>query len=106
MQLYNKKKISVIVEKTFSDDVIKLLSDAGVSGYTIYSNISGKGKHGYRNGNTAFAGGILGNVEIVSITAEERCAQILSKLSAMIDSGIVMVVHVIDVQVLRTKYFG
>lgn len=106
MQLFNKKKISAIVEKTFSNEVIRLLEESGVGGYTIYPEISGKGKHGARNGHTEFASGILGNVEIVSIASEETVNHILKKLAKLIESGVVIVVHVTDVQVMRKDYFA
>jgi len=106
VQLFSKKKISVIVEKTFSDEVIHLLEEFGVGGYTIYPEISGKGKHGARNGHTEFASGILGNVEILCITSEEKANHILEKLAKVIESGVVVVVHVTDVQVIRKDYFA
>jgi len=106
MQLYNKKKISVIVEKAFSNEVLRLLEESGVGGYTIYPEISGKGKHGARNGHTEFASGILGNVEIVTIVSEQTADHILEKLAEIVESGVVIVVHVIDVQVMRKDYFA
>lgn len=106
MQLFNKKKISIIVEMAFSSKVIHLLEELGVGGYTIYPEISGKGKHGARNGHTEFASGILGNVEIVTIVSEKTAEPILKELADIIESGVVIIVHVIDVQVLRKDYFA
>ncbi|MCG8402227.1 MAG: DUF190 domain-containing protein [Firmicutes bacterium] len=104
MELFDKKRISVIVEKACRDKVVKLLEDSGVSGFTVYKDIYGKGKSGVRD-NYGSVSEISGNLEIVSITGPEVADRILQSLAALIDKGFVMIVHVVDVKVIREDYF-
>lgn len=104
MEFFDKKRISIIVEKVYRDQVIKLIEDSGASGFTEYTEISGKGRHGVRSDHGGL-GGISGNLEIVTITGPETAQRILQRLSAMIDKGVVMIVHIIDVKVIREKHF-
>ena len=104
MELFDKKRISVIVEKACRDKVVKLLEDSGVSGFTVYKDIYGKGKSGVRD-NYGSVSEISGNLEIVSITGPEVAKRILQSLAALIDKGFVMIVHVVDVKVIREDYF-
>lgn len=104
MKLFNKKRISVIVEKSWKDKVIKLLEDSGVSGFTVYKEIYGKGEHGIK-GDHGSLDEISGNVEIVSITGPEVAERILQGLESMIDRGISLIVHVTDVTVLGNDQF-
>lgn len=104
MKFFNKKRLSVIVEKAWKDKVIKLLEDSGVSGFTVYKEIYGKGKHGVKGAHGSL-NEISGNVEIVSITGPEVAERILQGLETMIDRGIILIVHVTDVTVLRNDQF-
>jgi len=103
MELTDKKRVSVIVESTFRDKVLEALDEVGASGYTIYSEISGKGQHGIRGDYGDI--GILKNVEIVSIMSHEIADAALDKLNSLLDQGVVMIVHVIDAQVIRRDHF-
>lgn len=104
MEFYIKKRISIIVENAYTDSVIKLIEESGASGFSIYKDIHGKGRHGIRG----YHGGLeefAGNVEIFSITGHEVAERILKGLQIMIDQGISLVVHVIDVNVIRDDHF-
>lgn len=105
MEFFDKKRISVIVEKACRDKVVKLLEDSGVSGFTVYKEIYGKGQSGVK-GDYGGLNDISGNLEIVSITGPEVAARILQGLAAMIDKGVVMIVHVTDVKVIRDDHFN
>ena len=104
MKLTNKKRVSVIVESVFRDKILQSLEEVGVSGYTIYSEISGKGQHGVRGDHGDI--GILKNVEIVSIMSADVAEAALEKLNLMLDQGIVMIVHVVEAQVIRRDHFN
>lgn len=106
MELFRKRRISVIVERAFSDRVVQLLEESGASGYTIYVDITGKGEHGVRDHHGESVSKIFGNVEIVSIVSDETAERAMPRLHAMIESGVVMIVHVVDVQVLRSEHFA
>ncbi|WP_299426682.1 hypothetical protein [uncultured Meiothermus sp.] len=104
MEMFDKKLISIIVERVYRDQVVRLIEDSGASGFTEYTEISGKGRHGIRSDHGGL-GGISGNLEIVSITGPEVAERILQGLSTMLDRGVVMVVYVADVKVIRNKHF-
>lgn len=104
MKIYNKKRVSVIVEKAWKDRVIKLFEDSGASGFTIYKEIYGKGRHGVK-GTPGSLNEVSGNVEIVSITGPEVAERILQGLETMIDKGSILIVHVTDVSVIRNDQF-
>ncbi len=44
------KKIEIIVDELEMPKVLKLLDDAGVSGYTVIKDATGKGDRGLRSG--------------------------------------------------------
>lgn len=104
MQLFGKKRISIIVENAFRDRVIKLIETSGASGFTVYKAIYGKGQHGI-SGEYGGLREISGNVEIVTITGPEVAEQIIQGLQSMLDKGIVLIVHVADVNVIRNEHF-
>jgi PII-like signaling protein len=105
MELFDKKRISIIVEKTYRDQVVRLLEDSGVSGFTVYKEIYGKGQHGVRS-NHGELGEISGNLEIVSVTGPEVAERLLQGLSVMLSRGVIMIVHVAEVKVIRDDHFN
>jgi len=104
MELFTKKRISIIVETPFRDGVLQLLHESGAGGYTIYEGIKGKGEHGARGGHGEFK--TMCNVEIVSITGPEVAEKILIGVDAMLKAGIVIILHISDVSVLRGEHFA
>ncbi|WP_028308472.1 DUF190 domain-containing protein [Desulfitibacter alkalitolerans] len=105
MKLFPKKRISIIVESTYKENIIKLLEKSGASGFTLYKGIYGKGRNGIK-GDYGGLGDIGMNIEIVTITSPETAEKILFGLQKRIDQGIIIIVHVIDVYVLRDDYFS
>ena len=47
-------KLEIVVEGEYQAFVVDLLDRAGVSGYTIFHNLSGKGAHGTHKGHLMF----------------------------------------------------
>lgn len=105
MKLYDKKRISIIMEKACRDKIIKLLEKSGASGFTVYKDIYGKGKSGMR-GDYSSINEISGNLEIISITSPEVAERILQGLSDMIEKGFIITAHVVDVKVIRDDHFS
>ncbi|MHB8170715.1 MAG: P-II family nitrogen regulator [Thermincolia bacterium] len=105
MEFYSKKRVSIIVEKVYKDKVIMLLEECGASGYTVYKGIYGKGRHGVKE-DYGGLGDFTGNVEIVSITGPEVADCVLRGLQRMIERGIELIVHVLDVSVIRNDHFN
>ncbi|MEW6118838.1 MAG: P-II family nitrogen regulator [Pseudomonadota bacterium] len=48
------KKLEIILEGAHQEFATDLLDRAGVSGYTIVNNLSGKGRHGFHEGHLMF----------------------------------------------------
>ncbi|OEF97403.1 DUF190 domain-containing protein [Desulfuribacillus alkaliarsenatis] len=105
MNLYDKRKIGIIVEKVYKERILRLIEKAGASGYTVYQNISGMGLHGSR-GDFGSLSELSGNVEIVVVSSLEVAEKILKGLQYLMDEDISIIVHVIDVKVLRDDHFA
>lgn len=42
------KRVEIVIETVKEDDVIQLLSDIGIEGYTLYHHVGGSGESGVR----------------------------------------------------------
>ena len=103
LNLYPMKKVEIIVRGEDLDFVIDLLEKAGISGYTIIHNISGKGSHGFHEGHLLFnEEDVL--VMVISVMPEEKAKAILEGLTPFFNkhSG---VVFVSDTMVSRLEKF-
>jgi nitrogen regulatory protein PII len=104
LNLSSVKKLEIIISgehQTFATD---LLNNAGVKGYTIINNLSGKGQHGFHEGHLMFnEEDVL--VMIIAAVTEELVEPILEGLEPFYSehSG---VVFVSDIQVTRLVKFG
>ncbi|NPA32176.1 MAG: P-II family nitrogen regulator [Aquificae bacterium] len=103
LNLYEMKKVEIIVRGEDMDFVIDLLERAGVRGYTIIHNLSGKGSHGFHEGHLLFnEEDVL--VMIISVMPEEQVEAVLEGLTPFFNkhSG---VAFVSDVRVSRLEKF-
>ncbi len=103
VNLYTMKKVEIIVEGEHLEFVTDLLDRAGVPGYTIVHNLSGKGSHGFHEGHLLFnEEEVL--VMVISVMSEEKVEVILEGLRPFLNkhSG---VVFISDVQVSRLEKF-
>jgi nitrogen regulatory protein PII len=74
------KKLEIIVQGEHQDFVLDLLNQAGVSGYTVLHNLSGKGSHGAHEGHLMFnEEDVL--VMIITVVPEDLAAAILEGLT-------------------------
>lgn len=97
------KKVEIIVRGEDLEFVLDLLEKAGISGYTIVHNLSGKGSHGFHEGHLLF------NEEdtlamVISVMPEEKAKAVLEGLTPFFNkhSG---VVFVSDTMVSRLEKF-
>ena len=104
MKLFTKKRISVIVENAYKDQIVDLIKNSGASGFTVYKGMEGTGRRGIR-GDSGMLSEFYANIEIVSITGPEVAEHILEGLEEIIKGGTPLVVHVVDVNVIREEYF-
>ncbi len=103
MKLHKMKKLEIIVKGEDLDFILDLLDKAGVPGYTIIHNLSGKGSHGFHEGHLLFNEEDVLDMVVV-VTDEEKSEAILEGLSPFFGkhSG---VVFVSDVMVSRVQKF-
>jgi nitrogen regulatory protein PII len=104
LYLHELKKVEIICTGEDKDFVLDLLEKAGVSGYTIIHNLSGKGSHGF------YEGQLLFNEEdplvmIISVMSEEKVDAVFAGMTPFLNkhSG---VVFVSDIKVSRLEKFN
>jgi nitrogen regulatory protein PII len=103
VNLYPLKKLEIILEGAHREFATDLLDRAGVKGYTIIGNLSGKGSHGLYEGHLMFnEDDVL--IMIIAAVPEELVDPLLEGFQPFFDahSG---VVFVSDIQVGRLVKF-
>jgi len=98
------KKLEIILDGEHRGFATDLLDRAGVKGYTIVNNLSGKGAHGFHAGHLMFnEDDVL--IMIIAAVPEELVEPILQGFAPFFNehSG---VVFVSDIQVTRMVKFG
>lgn len=98
------KKLEIVLEGEHQTFVTDLLDRAGVKGYTIVNNLSGKGRHGFHEGHLMFnEDDVL--IMIIAAVPEELVKPILQGLAPFYSehSG---VVFISDIQVTRLVKFS
>lgn len=104
IQLSQLKKLEIILEGENQEFATDLLDKAGVKGYTIINNLSGKGSHGFHAGHLMFN---EDNVLIMIIAAvPESLAEPILEGFAPFFSKHSGVVFVSDIQVTRAVKFS
>ena len=76
------KKVEIIISTLEVKEVLDLLNDAGVSGYTVMKNTSGKGDRGVSNDDLAE---ILSNSYIMTVcTNEKQLDQVVESVTPLL----------------------
>ncbi|OYV41191.1 MAG: transcriptional regulator [Thiomonas sp. 20-64-5] len=103
IKLHPLKKLEIILEGVHKEFATDLLDHAGVKGYTIINNISGKGSHGFYEGHLMFNEDDALLMIIVAVQ-EELVGPLLEGFQAFFEahSG---VVFISDIQVGRLVKF-
>ncbi|MBX6419796.1 MAG: P-II family nitrogen regulator [Sinobacteraceae bacterium] len=98
------KKLEIILEGAHREFATALLERAGVTGYTIVGNLSGKGSHGFREGHLMFNEDDA-LIMIIAAVREELVAPLFEGFQPFFEthSG---VIFVSDIQVRRPVKFG
>lgn len=97
------KKLEIILEGAHQEFATDLLDRAGVSGYTIVNNLSGKGRHGFHEGHLMFnEEAVL--IMIIAAVPEELVKPILEGYAPFFSEH-TGVVFISDIQVTRLVKF-
>ncbi|MDH4193976.1 MAG: P-II family nitrogen regulator [Nitrospirota bacterium] len=101
--LHPMKEIKIIIEGEHLKFVSDLLDKVKATGYTVISNISGKGHHGFHEGHLMF-NDTSSQVMVFTVVPEEKVEPILAGLSPLFNrhSGSMFVS---DVAVSRRERF-
>jgi nitrogen regulatory protein PII len=97
------KKLEIILEGEHREFATDLLDQAGVKGYTIINNLSGKGSHGFHEGHLMFnEDNVL--IMIIAAVPESLVEPLMQGFSPFFSkhSG---VVFISDIQVTRLVKF-
>jgi nitrogen regulatory protein PII len=97
------KKLEIILEGAYQEFATDLLDRAGVSGYTIVNNLSGKGRHGFHEGHLMFNEEAVLIMIIVAVP-EELVKPILEGYAPFFGEH-TGVVFISDIQVTRLVKF-
>ncbi|TCJ12248.1 P-II family nitrogen regulator [Parasulfuritortus cantonensis] len=97
------KKLEIILEGAHQDFATDLLDRAGVTGYTIVNNLSGKGQHGFHEGHLMFNEDAVLIMIIVAVP-EELVKPILEGYAPFFGKH-TGVVFISDIQVTRLVKF-
>ena len=104
VELHPMKEIKIIIEGEHLHFVTDVLDRIKASGYTIFSNISGKGHSGFHEGHLMF--NETSSLQmILTVVPEEKLDPILSALKPFLErhSG---GLFVIEASVLRRDHFN
>jgi len=104
MELHPMKEIKIILEGEHLHFVTDVLDRIKASGYTIFSNVSGKGHHGFHEGHLMFND--TSSLQMVlTIVPQDKLEPILYALKPFLErhSG---GLFVSEVSVLRREHFA
>lgn len=101
-ELYPKKRIDIVVESTLAPDMMQMLEDQGAKGYTMISEVAGKGQRGIRN--HGHVTDVFRNVLIITIVDEAMLDNILESANKLL-VNYAGIVAVSDVEVMRDDHF-
>ena len=98
-------KTVIITEKLIFDGVVRIIDEAGASGYTVVA-AGGKGSRGVRTSGRAAVVDAFANVKIAVITASREMAeQIAEKVAAQYFENYSGVTYLEEVEILRVHKF-
>jgi nitrogen regulatory protein PII len=98
------KKLEIILGGEHQEFATDILDRAGVKGYTIINNLSGKGSHGFHEGHLMFnEDDVL--IMIIAAVPKELVNPILEGLSPFYNehSGVVFINHIKVARVVKLR---
>lgn len=101
-QLHRKKRVEIIVEAARAPAMLDMIEAEGAKGYTVISDVSGKGNRGVRG--EGRLSDVFRNVMIIVIANEAAAARIVAASQKLLEdfAGIVVIS---DVEIIRDEHF-
>ena len=100
MNLSPMKKVTLVVERFLNKDIIRMLKDVGVTGYTTVAS-EGEGSRGVRA--SEFEGR---DIRFETIVTPEMANEILKRIERDFLENFAVIAFVADVEVLRRGKFS
>lgn len=98
-------KVTIISEKLIQADIVRIIEDAGASGYSVFEG-GGKGQHGLRPTARPKVVNDFGIVKIEAVVADRSVADtIAEKVAATYFDNYSGIVYLEEVEILRPKKF-
>ncbi len=103
MQMHQAQRVEIIIEAVMEGRVANVLTEAGVTGFTMLPVLGGSGRSGQwtREGGVGRASGM---VAVVCLIAPHRLDGLMTALFPLLDAHI-GVVSVTEAQILRAERF-
>lgn len=100
MNTYPMKLVTVICEALAREPLIRLVTEAGAHGYTLFP-VEGEGSQGRRPGDIAE----FGNIQVEVVTSPSTAELLLTRLEKEFFPRFAMIAYASDIQVLRPSKF-
>jgi nitrogen regulatory protein PII len=100
MKLYNVKLLTITCEILAQKNIIEILKNHEITGYTSYE-VEGNGARGLRGQGLQTEK----NVKVEVIMREEKLSDVIEEISQTLFADFAIVLYVSDVGVLRTEKF-
>ena len=103
MQMHDAKRVEIILEQVMERRLTQVLTDAGVTGFTVLPVSGGSGRSGVwsRDGQVSAAGGM---VAVICLVRPDRLDPLLDAVMPVLSRHI-GVVSVTDTKVMRAERF-
>lgn len=100
MTLHPMKRVTVICEALAREPLVRLITECGAHGYTVFT-VEGEGAKGGRPGDIAE----FGNIQIEAIVPPAVAEALLTRLEVEFFPRYAIIAHESDVRVLRPEKF-
>ena len=102
MDTYPKKRLEIIIEGPRLSLILSMLDDLGVSGYTVFPALSGRGQTG--SWSEGMISGANRMVMVLCIANEDAATKVLEAVQPVLGDG-TGIICITDAEVLRQDHF-
>ena len=94
------KRLEIIVSSREMHKILTKLDEAGISGYSVIRDVTGRGHRGAVSDDSDFAATTLSNVYILSFCASEKVKPVLEQINPLLNrfGGVCYLSEVMEVR--------